>query len=361
MVKMPYAERLKRLKRKVSGAGLEGLLVSKLVNIRYLCGFSGSAGLLLVTAAKVSLLVDGRYWEQAESEVMAVEIAPCRAGLTTCLEKLLQGCGISRLGFESEHTSYHRARDLEEKLPGQKLVPTEGLVEGLRECKDQGEVRQIRKAASLADRAFRHLLQCVKPGMREREVRAELQHFLGLAGSEGEAFPTIVASGPRSALVHGVAGGRRLKKGEPLVLDFGAVYNGYFSDLTRVLIAGRMSGRHKKVHQVLCQAQRAAIESIKAGRLARLVDSRARQVVCAAGYGEYFTHGLGHGVGLEVHESPTLSEVSTAILRAGMVVTVEPGIYMPGDFGMRLEDLVLVREDGAEVLSKAPRRLYELQ
>ncbi len=360
MKKPPYAERIKRAKRKMAGAGLGSFLVNRIVNIRYLCGFSGSRALLLFTPGEVSLLVDGRYWQQAEAETSAVKVVKCGSELLPKLGELAGDVGISKLGFESEHTSCGAGRRLEKLLAGIELAPAEGIIEALRERKDPGEISSIRRAASLADRAYRHLLGFIKIGRRELELRGELVRSLLGGGSEGEAFSAIVASGPRSVLPHGMATRRSIKRGDVVVLDFGGVYDGYHSDLTRTLKIGRMTDCQRRAYAALRQAQKAAIASIRAGGLARMVDGRARAVIEDAGFGKYFTHGLGHGVGLEVHEAPALSEKSTAILRAGMVVTVEPGIYIPGEFGMRLEDLVLVKENGAEVLSRAPRNFREL-
>ncbi|HHP51482.1 MAG TPA: aminopeptidase P family protein [Moorella mulderi] len=356
--------RLKRLRELMIREDVEALWITHLKNCRYLSGFTGDRGELLITQEEQFLLTDGRFTQQASREaphftLVELGVEPWRQRM-----ELLASLKIRQLSFEGEHLSYACYQDLIQhkesfNLPLE-VKPCRRMVERLREQKEPGEVENIEKALRIAEEGFGYIAERLQPGWRERDGALELEYFLGKRGSEGPAFPTIVASGPRSALPHGVASDRVLQPGDVVVLDFGATYGGYCSDFTRTLALGPVDPLWFKIHALVREAQEKAIDHIRAGIKAQEVDRVAREHLCRAGYGEYFVHGLGHGVGMEIHESPSLSPKSAEELQPGMVITVEPGVYLPGKGGVRLEDMVLVQEGGAEVLTRAPRELVIL-
>jgi len=266
----------------------------------------------------------------------------------------------SRWGINSLTTSLHNYQLLQEKLRGKglELVPLKGPVEGLRRRKDEDEIAKIREAVALTDRAFEHILSFIRPGLSEREIAWELEKFLRENGSDGLAFPSIVAAGPNSALPHATPTDYRLKEGELVLFDLGGRYEGYCADMTRVIVLGEPTARQCEVYEIVLRAQEAALAGIKPGMGGVEADALAREVIKEAGYSDYFGHGLGHGVGLAVHEGPRLSYLAEDdVLEPGMVVTVEPGIYLPGEFGIRIEDLCVVRDHGLEVLTRSPKGL----
>jgi len=355
-------KRLEALRRNMAERELEFLLVTGAANRRYLSGFTGSAGVLLVTPDRCWLVTDFRYFEQARQQAPDWELYPQKGRLTEALAQLLREQGIRRLAFEKEHVTYAQYESLAEL--GLELVGQAGLVEKLRMTKDEGELEAIRVAAALADAAFAHVLSVIRPGVKEEEVALELEYHMRRAGASAAAFDIIVASGPRSALPHGRASSRRIEPGDFVTIDLGCVVDGYCSDLTRTVVVGRADERQREVYELVARAQRAGLEALRAGRRGSEVDAEAREVIIRAGHGDHFGHGLGHGVGLEVHEAPRLSPQAAGpdepLLEAGMVLTVEPGVYIPGWGGVRIEDLVVVRQEGCEILSRADKQLIEL-
>lgn len=339
---------------------LDALLVTGAANRRYLSGFTGSAGLLVVTPAEALLLTDFRYAEQAGAEAPGWTVVETGQEPLADLRRCLVDLGVRRVGFEAEHVSVAQRERWQEAVPAVEWVPTAGLVERLRQVKDADEQAAIRRAAAVAAAAFEAVLPLVRPGVRERDLALELEYHLRRQGAEAVAFEVIVASGPRAALPHARPGDRRLEPGDAVIFDFGAVVDGYCSDCTRTVAVGRAGETLRHVHALVREAQRAALEAVRAGVEARTVDAAARSRIEAAGYGERFGHATGHGVGLEVHEAPRLGRGSQDVLAAGMVVTVEPGVYLPGQLGVRIEDLVVVGEDGGEVLTPTTRELLEL-
>lgn len=336
--------------------GLEALLVMRPENRYYLSGFTGSNGYLLVKRDETVLLTDGRYTTQAQEQAPHCRVVTAQ-GLAPGLRELLEQTGVKQLGFEKDFVTYEQFTIFSELLSGVELVPTSGLVEGLRIVKDEGELAILRKAANIADAAFAHILGFMKPGMSELEVSLELETFMRKQGAKSSSFEIIVASGHRSALPHGKASEKVLEHGDFVTLDFGAYYQGYCSDLTRTVVLGEVSEKQREIYEIVREAQEHAVAMIKAGLTGIQADKLARDIIAAKGYGEQFSHTLGHGLGLAVHEAPSLSIRGDHVLQPGMVVTVEPGIYLPNFGGVRIEDDIVITEHGNEVLTQSPKEL----
>jgi len=348
--------RLERLRALMSERGVDAMLIHTPENRRYFTGFTGSAGFGLITAQEALLLVDFRYVDQARAEAAGVEVVRAERQFLDTLAEVIPARGLARIGFESDAMSYKQYTEFGRRLAPAELVPVEA-VDRLRWVKDAAEIARIARAAEIADAAFAHVRSLLRPGAVERDVATEMEFFMRRHGAEREAFETIVASGPRSALPHGRAADRVLAPGDLVTLDFGAVSDGYVSDCTRTVVLGEASPRQREVYEVVRAAQQAALRGLRPGMSGREADALARTVIAAAGYGDAFGHSLGHGVGLAVHEGPTLSPREEAVLAPGMVVTVEPGVYLSGWGGVRIEDLVVVTEDGCRTLTRAPADL----
>ena len=354
------------VRRKLTRAGLSGLLVTHLPDLRYLSGFTGSSAALAVTRRSARLFTDGRYTAQAAAEVKAaqVEIVP-RAPAACAVQWMAAQAGVEFAGFDPAWTSVAELSRLKEALPARLrrsfLVPVAApLVEALRLVKDEDELRIMGEAALTGCRLSEHLLGFLKPGLMEIEVAAELEYQARLLGAEGMSFETIVASGPRSALPHGRATTARLPRRGFLTLDFGIIHDGYCSDMTRTVYFGTPRPKERNAYHAVLEAQESAVAAVGAGVSCGDVDEAARSVLRKAGLADAFTHSTGHGVGLEIHEAPRLGAGQTMRLQAGMVVTIEPGVYLPGEFGIRIEDMVAVTRDGGQVLTPAPKALIEL-
>jgi Xaa-Pro aminopeptidase len=354
-------ERQAALKASLQVEGLDGLLVTHLPNIRYLTGFTGSAALLLVRGDATILISDFRYAAQAPAEVGAAAVVEIdQRSVWDRLERVLVGGPAGSLGIESQSLSVRDAERLS-GLTRSRVVPTAELVERHRVTKSPEEVAAIRAAAELAQDALAEVLPQVRVGQSELEVASLLEGALRRRGSEWHPFPTIVASGPRSALPHARTSSRTLGVGDLLLIDFGAQVAGYCADLTRTMVVGsRADDRQRTIHEMVQSAQRRAVEHLRAGMPAREADALAREVIATRGFGEAFGHSLGHGLGLEVHEAPRLAPTSETPLPAHAVVTVEPGVYFPGWGGIRLEDDVYLGSAGAERLSDGRTELLEL-
>lgn len=336
---------------------IEALLVTSPVNRRYLTGFTGTSGTVLVTATKMYLFTDFRYIEQATQQAPSVEVVETSQAPWTTIAQTLKDLGLSRIGFERGHVTVEMYEALP-KREGIEWVGTTHLIERkLRPYKTPEEILKIKRAAELADEAFMHIVSLIRPGVTERELALELKWFMEKRGADGVAFDTIVASGERGALPHGVASNKKIRTGEFITFDFGALLDGYVSDMTRTVAVGSVDPELLKIYDTVLRAQERALTGIRAGEHARAIDHLARSLIEEAGYGPRFGHSTGHGIGLDVHEWPTLSSRSEAVLEEDMVVTVEPGIYIPGLGGVRIEDDVLVIKDGYEVLTHAPKTL----
>ena len=354
--------RVEKLRRLLAEAGLDGMVVSGRANVRYLTGFTGSSGVVVVSrqaAAPPVLVTDFRYVEQAAQQAPGTRVVQFQDRMEPTLASVLAELNLQKVGFEADHVSYRQASRWMEEMAGVRWVPLEQQVESLRAIKAEEELALIRQAVAIADRAFEHILSVMRPGMTEKEVAWRLEVFMREAGAEGLAFPVIVASGPNGALPHAVPTDRALQGGDLVVLDFGCVVGGYCSDMTRTVVVGpEVPPRAREVYELVRRAQQVGVESVRPGLTGREVDGAARAVIEEAGFGDYFGHGLGHGVGLEVHEPiPRLARTADMVLQPGMLTSVEPGVYLPGYGGVRIEDLVLVVPDGRQVLTGSTKEL----
>ena len=352
------ALRLAAVRRRLLDLELDGLVVTGPENLRYLSGFSGSLGYLVIGSAVAEILGDSRYWLQMETEAPGftlVRSGPSH-GLWALVAERLRALGLRRVGFESQQLTFDQHQRLTAALPAElTLMPTVGLVEELRMFKTVEEVELLRAVASIAGRAFDRVRSAVRPGLRERDVAFLLEQTFRELGADGPAFETIVAAAEHGALPHGRASDRVLERGDMVVVDFGARAAGYHSDTTRTIVVGKPTAEQTRVIEAVRQAQLASMALMKPGVAADAVDRRAREAL--AGEAHVFGHGLGHGIGLQVHERPFLSPSDQTTLQAGMVITNEPGIYVPGWGGVRLEEMVLVTDDGPEVLTPASREV----
>lgn len=353
--------RLARLRGYMQEHHLDAFLVSNPYNRRYLSGFTGedappldTAGLLIVTADRVQLVTDARYDIQAGREVQRIDVVLRQGRMITTLVAQLGALHAHRVGFEANHLLYGHYEDLQAGLPDATLVATRDIVEDQRWHKDEAELALLRKAIAISDEAFTRVAPQIQAGMTERQVAHLLENTMIDLGAEGLAFGSIVAAGPNGAMAHAVPGDRPIQEGEPIVIDMGARYGGYNSDMTRTLILGPPDARFREIYNIVLAAKQAAEAAMRAGFSGREADKLARDVITDAGYGDQFGHSLGHGIGLEVHEGPKLSKISEDTLPVNAVTSCEPGIYLADWGGVRLEDLILVRPDGVETLTGAP-------
>ncbi|GIV97905.1 MAG: peptidase M24 [Herpetosiphonaceae bacterium] len=351
-------QRLAALRSRIAQAELDGLLVSSPANRRYISGFTGSAGLLLITAQRAALLSDFRYRTQGAQEAPACEFHMVHQtnAYGALLAELVPAWGLRRLGFEAAPMSYLEYRRLCDWLKAVELVPTEGIVEELRQSKDRAEIELLRRAIAITDEALAATLPLIRPTMRERELAWELEKAMRERGAEGVAFEIIVAAGPNGARPHARAGDDLLGTGRPVVIDCGARYKGYHADMTRTFILGEADEQFERIYRIVLEAQERAERNIKAGISGNAADALARDYIAEQGYGEAFGHSLGHGVGLEIHEGPWLRRGVETPVPAGAVVSVEPGIYLEDWGGVRIEDLVLVGDEGVEILTGSPKQ-----
>ncbi len=352
--------RIDNIHKALTAQELDAVVVSSAENIRYLSGFTGDSTLLMITLHQAYLLTDFRYLEQAEQESPDFTVAEPAGGLVETLADVAAKTDVKKLGFEAEHITYQQLKVFEEKLSGIDLLPTVDLIETERQRKDDGEIANLRKAVEIADQAFEKVLPLLKPGVTEREIAAELEYIMKKNGAEKPAFDFIIASGPRSALPHGSASDKKLLPGEFVTLDYGAVYKGYHSDMTRTVVLGKASEEQRKLYDIVLEAQLQGIQQVNAGVVCAEVDRAARDIIKGYGYGENFGHGLGHSVGLAIHEKPNFSFRDQTVLTPGMALTVEPGIYLKGWGGVRIEDIVLVTDAGCEVLTTTTKKLLEV-
>lgn len=359
---MNYQKRIKKLQKKLRRKNLEAILIANPENRRYLSGYSGedhgiaeSSGILLVPVeGRSHLLTDFRFKIQARREASLSRVTIYRKGLLDLLPKLLKELGISRLGFEAHYTLFSTTKSLKKALAREKiyLVPTEGIIEKMRSIKDKEEIDCLRRAVRLGEKVFQSVFNSFDDYQTETEVALAIEEQMRLKGSEGASFSTIVAFGGNGALPHAVPGSTVLQEGDSVTIDMGLFLEGYSSDMTRNFVRGKVPDKYSRLHRLVRQAQLAGMAAIRAGVRCCDVDSAARRIINDAGYGKYFGHALGHGVGLAVHEAPRLSAFSKMKLKPGMIITVEPGIYIPDWGGIRLENMVVVREDGFEDLNQ---------
>ena len=348
-------ERIDRMRGRLAELRLEGLLLFDMRNIRYLTGFTGSEGACLLRGdGSGVLLVDGRYLTQARVQVQGIEVEHCREKIAG-LAALLAAGTLQEVGFEAAAVTFDLYTRLKKEVPGQKLKPVVDAVEGLRMYKDEAELALLSRAVDCSHRALNDVLALLRPGVTEREIAVELEHRMKVLGAEDPSFPTIVAAGARSALPHARPGSRKLHQGDTVIIDYGATVEGYRSDETCTFIIGPATEEIRLGYEVVKEAHDRAIAAIRPGVTCREVDRQARGFIEEQGWGDHFPHGTGHGVGLDVHELPRLSPASDAVLQTGMVVTVEPGVYLPGRWGIRIEDMVLVEDKGGRELTKTSK------
>lgn len=349
-----HRSRLDSLRRRMADADLRALLVSSPSNIFYLSDFTGSSGMLLIGEQRAQLFSDFRYRLQAGEQAPDCEFVEVERSPIQGVGEEVAADGFLRVGFETAHLTCQLHDELREKAPAAELMPVSGLVEALRMVKTAEEVARMRRAASLADEAMAHMASLLRPAAVERDVALEGEFVMRRGGAEAAAFKVIVASGPHSALPHAETTDRMLQSGDLVVIDVGARVGGYCSDMTRTFAVGQAEEEARRIYALVYRAQRAALGRVRAGAVCGDLDDIARSLIEAEGHGDDFGHGLGHGVGIDVHEEPRLRRGMEVALEPGAVVTVEPGIYLAGRGGVRLEDMVVVREEGAEVLTRYP-------
>lgn len=356
--------RLEAARKLMRERQMDAVLAVRPANIRYLSGFVGSESYLYISMDRCVILTDSRYTLQAEEEGKGCEVQTIskNAGYGTLLSRLFQEDGVQVLGFEEDALLYGTAAALQREtgLPAEQWKMLNGCLSSLRAVKSEEEIRCLEQAERIGDDAFSFILNELKPGMTELQVAARLEYFMKSNGAEGTSFDTIVASGIHSAMPHAIPGDKPLEKGDFVTMDFGCKYHGYCSDMTRTVVIGKATERQKEIYQVVLEAQQAALSGLRPGMTGSEGDRLARDVIEKAGYGKYFGHGLGHSVGFEIHEKPALSMQDDTVLCAGMIETVEPGIYIPGFGGVRIEDMVVLTETGIRNLTSSPKELIEL-
>jgi len=362
-MKMDYAGRMRRAQELLADTRLDALIVTHLPNVRYLCGFTGSAAVLAITERGALLFSDGRYIEQAREEVQAakVKIFKGKSALASATGWLGKQKGLRRVGIEPEHSTVAERQTLARSVGrGARLVNAPPLIERMRMIKDALEIGLIREACHLGVRLFSRLQRVVRPGASESRVAGELEFAAREAGAEQMAFSTIVASGARSALPHGRASAARLPARGFVVCDFGVILAGYCSDMTRTVHVGPPQAEACRAYEAVKDAQQAALEAVQPGKTVGEVDLAARKLLHKSNLARYFTHSTGHGLGLEIHEAPRVAAGQKELLRPGMVITIEPGVYMPGKWGVRIEDTVVVTERGCEILTPCSKDLISV-
>ena len=353
-------KRIKRIQEKLEELRLDGLLISHLPNVRYLTGFSGTNGSCLVKKDGGFFLTDFRYEEQSHQEVKGLKIAVAESSLFDELEKRKLLRGLRRVGVEGNYLPYSEYQKLKKAFPRVSFLPQADVVESISSVKEEGEIELIKRAAAISDMVFQKVLHAIRPGIRELDISAEISYLHKSYGAERDAFETIVASGTRGALPHGLASEKKIRKGDFVTLDFGCVYHGYCCDITRTVAVGKPTNKLRDIYRIVYDAQLSALDAVKSGVMAKELDAVARSYISKSGYGKYFGHSLGHGIGLQVHEPPRISWQSSYRLQAGNVITIEPGIYLPGSGGVRIEDDVVVLNGKSVVLNKASKELMVL-
>ena len=340
--------------------GADLLLVSDLSNIRYLTGFTGSEALLVLSPHEGWFLTDSRYTSQAGAEVTGARVIEFSNRMES-LVQLLQQTGATKVAFEAGHTSVATYQELCAKAPGIQFVPADAEMVAIRTVKDAGEVEILGQVAAIASQSLLEIVGRLQPGMVESEVAWALEVAMRERGAEGKSFDFIVASGERGSLPHGRASEKRIAAGELVTIDFGAIYRGYCSDETVTVCMGEPDGKQREVYETVLAAQLAAMDAVRPGMSFKELDAKARDYIASKGYGEYFGHGLGHGVGIDIHEHPAASPRSKNVIQEGMVFTIEPGIYIPGWGGVRIEDTVVVERDGCRRITQVPKELMVIR
>ncbi|MEG0255820.1 MAG: Xaa-Pro peptidase family protein [Vagococcus sp.] len=352
-------ERIEKLREKMAQEKVTSFLITSPYNLRYLTGFTGTTGMAVITMEKAYFITDFRYTEQAAVQCVGYDIIQNTGPIFDELIELIDENNIPNMAFEESLVSFKEYVNLETLLETE-LVPISGMIEELREVKDESEVEIIEKACEIADKAFQHILTYIKPGMTEIQVANELDFFMRSLGASGVSFETIVASGIRSAMPHGVASDKVIEQGDFITIDFGCYYNGYVSDMTRTISLGEPSEKLKEIYEIVKDAQQKVLDVAKPGMSGVELDAVARDYISSKGYGEAFGHSTGHGIGLEIHEGPNVSRLAEKKFVPGNVITNEPGIYLPGIGGVRIEDDMLVTDNGIKRLTHSEKELIIL-
>ncbi|SNX55355.1 aminopeptidase P family protein [Thermoanaerobacterium sp. RBIITD] len=351
--------RLNASKNLLNEKGLDGFIIFKPVNVTYVTGFTGDDSVAIISKKDSYFITDSRYTEQALHEVKDFNIIEHKTGIMDAIKEYVDMLHIKKLGFEEDYLTYGQYSELKDKL-NVELIPEKSFIEGLREIKDETEIENIKKAQYITENTFEYFLKFIKVGMKERDIALEMEYHMKKLGAEDKSFDFIVASGKRSSMPHGKASDKIIENGDFVTFDYGCKVNGYCSDMTRTVVVGKANDRQKEIYNTVLEAQMNAINNLKAGMIENEGDNLARRVIDEKGYGNYFGHSLGHGVGLEIHERPVLSPRGNNVLKAGMIVTIEPGIYIPDFGGVRIEDMVLLKEDGVIDLTNSPKVLIEV-
>ena len=353
-------KRVEKLKERLAKESLDGMLVTNLTNVRYLSGFTGAAGAGRSRGGKNDFISDGRYLTQSRAQVQGMEIIiDAGSHLQIIRDNNLISNGAS-LGFEADFLPVTQMNNLRELFPDTQWEATSRFVEEIAAVKDESELRALRTAVEITDKVFDQLIPDLRTGSVEREVAAKISFAYKILGAEGDSYNPIVASGPNSALPHAVPSDREFQDGDFVVMDFGALYQGYHADMTRTVAIGSITDRHREVYAVVQEAQKRGCEAAQAGMTCRELDAVTRDYIKEQGYGDYYVHGTGHGLGLEVHTMPRISQISDDTLQENYVVTIEPGIYIPEWGGVRIEDDVIIQKDGCEILNRSTKELLVL-
>jgi Xaa-Pro aminopeptidase len=353
-------KRLDKLRKVLELSKLDAILLSKYENYVYFSGFNGSYAYLLITKDSEFLFTDFRYVEQALLQAPNYELIKVNNNFIEMLNDKISSLDINTVGFESLVTTYNSYTEISETLKNIKLVPLKDEIDYIRSIKDKDEITKIEKAIEIADLTFSHILDYIRPNVSEKDIALEMEYFMKKNGASSVSFETIVASGFRGSMPHGIASDKLIESGDTIVLDFGAIYEGYCSDMTRTVFLGNPKDEMLKIYNIVLNAQNEAIQNIKEGLTGIEVDLHARRIIINEGYEDNFGHGLGHGVGLEIHESPRLSPSGKNILHKNMTVTIEPGIYISGVGGVRIEDVILIGEKKSKVLTKSSKEIIIL-
>ncbi len=351
--------RVDKLREKMKAEGIASFLITSPYNLRYLTGFTGTTGVALIGLEEAFFITDFRYTEQAAKQCVGYEIVKNVGPILEVVADLVESKTIENLAFEESFVAFRQYVELETLLEVD-LIPVSGMIEELREIKDESEIAIVEKACEIADKAFSHILTYIKPGMTEIQVANELDFYMRSLGASGVSFETIVASGLRSAMPHGVASDKVIEQGDMITIDFGCYYNGYVSDMTRTISLGEPSDKLREIYEIVKEAQQRVLDAAKPGMSGIELDAIARDYIASKGYGEAFGHSTGHGIGLEIHEGPNVSKLAEKAFVPGNIITNEPGIYLPGIGGVRIEDDMLVTENGIKRLTHSEKELIIL-
>ncbi len=351
-----HKKRLELLRRELELKNIDAAIVSKKQNCFYLSGFTGSSSYLIITPDDSILITDSRYTLQAKEQAAIYKIIKFENNIFETLGNCLAGLKVEKAGFEDSYVTYDMYEKYTEKIGLKQLIPLRDIIERLRMKKDEHEKEMIKHAVRIADLAFEHILGFIKPGVREIDVANELEYFMKTENAKSSSFEIIVASGERAAMPHGTASIKKIGQNEVVTLDFGAVYNGYCSDMTRTVFTGKPDEKITKIYDIVLHAQQEALKNAKSNLTGREIDEAGRRIIRNAGYGDEFGHGLGHGVGIDIHEEPRLSPKSDCLIEDDMVVTIEPGIYVEGLGGVRIEDMAVINGDNPIVLTESTKK-----